>query len=109
MAYGVDCTISLVARTSIGRNPKGQPIYSSTKREVFARAESVSRDEFFEAGQAGILSSWLFIINPVEYTGELLIEYEGATYRIYRTYRRAMDELELYASKEVGNYGTDGN
>lgn len=106
MAYGTDCTIKLVSRIATGRNTKGQPTYTVTKREIFARAESVSRDEFFEAGQAGIASSWLFIINAVEYTGELLIEYEGSTYRIYRTYRRAMDELELYASKEVGNYGT---
>lgn len=108
MAYGIDTTIDLVSRKATGRNTKGQPTYTTTIRTVYARAESVSRDEFFEAGQAGILASWLFIMNPVDYQNELLVSYEGRTFRIYRTYRRAMDELEIYASQEVG-YGTSNN
>lgn len=108
MAYGTDSTIDLVSRQATGRNTKGQPTYTSTSRTIFCQVESVSRDEFFEAGQAGIQAAWLFIVNPIDYQNELLINYEGQPYRIYRSYRRAMDELELYASREVG-YGTSGH
>jgi len=103
MAYGIDTTIELVSRKATGRNTKGQPTYTTASRTVYCRAESVSRDEFFEAGQAGLQASWLFILNPIDYAGELLVNYEGDTYRIYRSYRRAKDELELYVSKEVGH------
>lgn len=103
MAYGIDTTIELVSRKAAGRNTKGQTTYTTTPRTVFCHAESVSRDEFFEAGQAGLQASWLFILNPIDYAGELLVNYEGDTYRIYRSYRRAKDELELYVSKEVGH------
>lgn len=105
MAYGVDGEIKLIHRKATGRKPNGTPTYEQTERLVPCLVESISQSEFYEAGQAGIEAEFVFVVNPIEYAKELRLEYDGALYRIYRTYRRKMDELELYASREKGLNG----
>ena len=76
---------------------------TTTTREVFAKVSSVSRSEFFAAGQAGFRPEYRFVVFPAEYRGENLCRYEGNLYAIYRTYQApGSDELELYAQRETG-------
>ena len=103
MAYGVDGEIYLVKKTATGRDARGFPVYGEARRLILAKVESAPQSEFFQAGQVGIQSEYVFRINPAEYEGERLAEYEGEQYRIYRRYQSAMDELELYAGKELGS------
>lgn len=77
----------------------------TTRREVFAEVESVSRDEFFSGGQNGLKPQLRFRVFHAEYCGETECEYNGETYSIYRTYREAGDYIELYVEKKVGVHG----
>lgn len=105
MAYSIDAEIKLISRKATGRRPNGAPTYEVKDHLVPCKVESVSQSEYFEAGQAGIEAEYVFIINPINYAKETRLEYEGAVLRVYRTYRRAMDELELHAAREKGLNG----
>ena len=76
-----------------------------TRRNVFCSVESVSRAEFFAAGQIGLRPDYLFTVFFGDYAGESLCEYNGARYSIYRTYHARTDVMELYAQREVGVHG----
>lgn len=102
MAYSVDGEIKLIKRKTSGKDSRGNPLYTTQKRGVLAKIESTPQSEFFNAGQSGIQSEFIFKVNPIEYQGERLVEYEGEELKIYRKYRSEVDVLELYAGKEIG-------
>lgn len=102
MAYAIDGEITLIKKVATGKDTRGRPIYSECGTVVLAQVETVSQNEFFTAGQAGIQAEWLFKINPAEYDRETIVLYEGVKYRVYRKYQSQMDTLELYAATEVG-------
>lgn len=105
MAYSVESEITLISRKLIGRDSKGTAQYESKMRTIPCKFESVSQSEFFTAGQAGIAAEGIFVVNPIEYQKELRLIHEGVALKVYRTYRRSMDELELHAASEVGMNG----
>lgn len=100
-----DATIKLIARELDGKDSQMHPIYKETFREIFCRDESISRSEFYSAGQIGIEIQALVIINPIEYEGEKLVEYQGKRMTIYRRYERSENEMELYLQLVVGKNG----
>lgn len=83
-----------------GRWMDGTPV----PREVYARVLSVSRTEFFDAGRNGLKPELRFDVFHGDYQGEVIVEYNGLTYSIYRTYDSG-DYMELYAERKGG---TDG-
>ena len=83
-----------------GRWIEGEP----ERREVYARVLSISRREFFEAGRNGLNPEFRFDVFQGDYQGEMVVEYHGATYSVYRTYESG-DYMELYAERKGG---TDG-
>ena len=83
-----------------GRWMEGNP----TVKEVFARIKSISRSEFFDAGRKGLNPDLRFDIFAADYNGETMIEYNGKTYAVYRTYENG-DYMELYVERKGG---TDG-
>lgn len=76
-----------------------------TQREIFCQVDSVSRAEFFAAGQSGLRPEYRFTVFFVDYQGETRLIYNGARYAVYRTYHARTDELELYVQREVGVHG----
>ena len=89
-------------------------------REVLAQIDSVSRDEFFAAGQNGLRPEYRFRVFQAEYQGERECGYDGEMYAIYRTYRVAAgdfrrtarnspdsDYIELYVTRKVGVHGAE--
>ena len=40
-----------------------------------------------------------------DYQGETMLEYNGATYSIYRTYKKRTDEIELHVERKGGSNG----
>lgn len=105
MAYSVDGEITLISRKLNGRDSKGVPLYIQEERVIPCKVMSVNQSEFFNAGQNGILSEGKFIVNPVEYNRELRLMHEGIQMKIYRTFRKSADELELYATNSEGLNG----
>ena len=87
---------------AIHENEYAQQIGDPERREIFVSVESISRNEFFDAGRNGINPELKFITPSINYNCEGLIEYEGDVFTIYRTYEQG-ENVEIYAQKKVGN------
>ena len=101
-----DTTIKLIGhkgaqdQDGVWRDGKG------CARQIFARVDSVTRAEFFDAGQRGLNPEYKFTVFHAEYQGEDECEYAGARYAIYRTFRVPQtDDLEIYVERKAGVNG----
>lgn len=74
----------------------GQQIPQYTERLVFCSSLSVSRAEFFNAGQAGLKPSMTLLVDSDEYDKEKEVKYSDERYRIYKDYRRNDGYTEVY-------------
>lgn len=73
------------------------------KEEIFVTEESITRTEFFKAGQNGMRPEIMLKTATVNYSGQSEVEYEGERYSIYRTHKiPESDEIELYLQKKAG-------
>ena len=79
----------------------GNQNLTSTDKQVYCEVNSISSNEFFNAGEAGHKPAFRFDVFMGDYNGEQRVEYKGVTYYIYRTYLRG-DTYELYAEERVG-------
>lgn len=75
-------------------------------KEVYCRTRSVTQTEFFDAGRNGLNPEYQITVFHADYDGEVLVEYNGKTYAVYRTYRREGDYIELYVERKGGANGT---
>lgn len=96
--------ITLVKETSI-RNSRGVFENYTTRRNVFAQVDSVTQTEFFEGGRNGLNPELRFSLFRYDYEDETVVEYNGHTYAVYRTYAGRDDTLELYAERKGGTNG----
>ena len=103
----VDTEITLIRPANRVQDENG--VWRDTREEartILARMDDVSRGEFFAAGQYGMRPEFRFIVNPVEYQGEMVCAWNGRRYAIYRTYHvPGTDDLELYVQREAGVTG----
>lgn len=90
--------ISLIKVTQY-KDEYGMTEYTDSRRDVFVNVRSVTSQEFFEANQAGMQPQLEFIMFGPDYEGERIVEYKGERYKVYRTYIRTTDMLELYVEK----------
>ena len=80
----------------------GEWIETRTETEVFARIESVTMNEFYQAGMQGFKPEYRMTIWMTEYHNEELIEYGGLIYVVYRADIRDDGRIELYVTKRKG-------
>ena len=73
---------------------------TETKKQVFCQVDSITRQEFFEAGRNGLNPEYKFIMFDGDYNGEKTVEYKDKQYGIYRVYRNRTDFIELYAERK---------
>ena len=78
-----------------------------TKRQIFCDVRSVTATEFFEGGRNGLNPEYQFTVFGPDYEGERIVEYNGNTYAVYRTYIARTDTLELYVQREGGTNGIE--
>lgn len=92
---------------------------AETRREVFAKINSVTRSEFFSGGRNGLNPQFVFTMFAADYDGEKCIEYQGKRYGVYRTYKGnkntyvgpntsarqelMADYIELYVERKAGS------
>lgn len=97
-------TITLVTIQGHSNDKYGRQVVRESKEEIFCDVQSVRQTEFAEAGKLGITPAYCFEIFAEEYSGQSEVEYNGARYKIYRTYRNRKfpDSLELYAAERTG-------
>lgn len=80
-----------------------------THRSVYCQVDSVSAKEFYEGGRNGLSPEFRMTMFAGDYGGETMLEYSGATYAIYRTYKRRTDLIELYVERKGGTNGKESN
>lgn len=70
---------------------------------VFCQVHSVTQTEFFQGGRNGLNPAFRFTVFQGDYHDEVLCEFEGKGYAIYRTYIvPGTDYIELYAERQGG-------
>ncbi len=101
----MDSTIKLYSNAYI-KNSYGVDVPTVTTKEVFCEVISITSQEFFMAGRNGLNPAYLFIVFAADYEGEIIVEYAGQTYSIYRTFKPdSSDYIELYAERKGGTNG----
>lgn len=98
--------IKLIAETKT-KNEYGVFETQTTSREVYAQVQSITRAEFFDAGRNGLNPEFEFTMFFGDYEGEKLVEYNGNTYAVYRTYQGRNDTIELYVERKGGTNGSN--
>ena len=82
----------------------GNQVATETKNPIPIEVHSISRNEFYRAGEQKLNPDMMVTTAAINYSGEELIEIDSVYYTIYRSYRdENTDDIELYLRKEVGN------
>jgi SPP1 family predicted phage head-tail adaptor len=103
----MDDVLTLISADSWEIDNVGNQIAATSKREVWARLESVSRAEFAAGGEQNLKPELMAVVCQFDYEGEEEAEYNGKKYRIYRTYAPLdSDRIELYLTRRRS---TDGD
>lgn len=71
--------------------------------------DSISQNEFFEGGRNGLNPSFKFTMFYADYNNEPMVEYNGDSYAVYRTYLTRTDKIELYVERKGGTNGIQSN
>lgn len=78
--------------------------------QVMCQVDSITQSEFFEGGRNGLNPEFKFTLFAGDYNDETVVEYNGNTYSVYRTYYRRTDKIELYVERKGGTNGiTESN
>ena len=105
----MDDVLKLLSET-FEKNEYGIQKPVQTFREVFCEVHSVTRSEVFEGGRNGLNPAFQFTIFQGEYNGETIVEYQGRTFSIYRTYIiPGTDYIELYVERKGGTNGQESH
>lgn len=100
----MDDTIKLL-KTTYEPDKYGVPVPMDSAVEIFCSRKEITRNEFYNAGRNGFNPSFVFEIFKGDYQGESIIEYNGLTYSVYRTYEPEGDYMELYVERKGGTNG----
>lgn len=88
--------------TEYGQDDLGEWTETQTKTEVFAMVNSVTMNEFYNAGLQGFKPDYRFTVWLNEYDDQELVEYKNKIYAVYRSYRRDDGRIELYVNEKKG-------
>ena len=69
--------------------------------------ESISMNEFYQAGMQGFKPEYRMTVWLNEYSGQDILSYNDKIYSIYRTYRTDDGRIELYVTERKGDEGDD--
>lgn len=87
-------TIELISETAAAHGVHESVTESG--RVVMCTVQSVRRQEYYTALNAGIRPEYVFELALAEdYQGERIAKYNGQYYRVVRSYRTAADGIEL--------------
>ena len=81
-------------------------VETAVRKMVYCQVSSIQQNEFHEAGRNGLNPSFRFTMFSGDYNDEEIVEYNGKTYSVYRTYLKRSDQIELYVERKGGTNGT---
>lgn len=79
-----------------------QRVPTEHRRAVFAAMQSVTMEEWTQAGQLGLSPEFRAVVFAPEYNGEEIVEVKGKRFSVYRTYQGKNENLELYLGRKAG-------
>lgn len=101
-----DVIIKLISQ-SYEKDEYGVQQSTENEIEVFAKVQSISSKEFYNAGNSDLKPVYKFSdVYRDEYNNEKIVEYEGERLFVYRTYQLSPDKIELYVERRVGESGS---
>lgn len=77
----------------------GFPVEVLEETEVWADRKSVSRQEFYQAQQAGVRADVVFVVNALDYAEQSLVRVGSVYYDVTRSYQTELDKIELTCTK----------
>lgn len=80
----------------------GQPTTTETSVEIIGEVRSATQSEYMTGRQSGLAPSYVFRVSMFIYSGQKIVEYNGARYSVYRTYEADDNYIELYTEAELG-------
>ena len=93
--------IYLITETKT-QNAIGEWVAVESQRKVYANVKTVTQSEYFSASQIGLNPDYKFTMFAPDWQGEMIVEYNGYRYSVYRVYVATTDRMELYAQREAG-------
>ena len=81
----------------------GQFIKKENAYMVFCSKMSITRAEFSAAGALGHKPDIMLIVDSDSYENEMLVEFEGKKYSIYKTFQRNDGFTEIYCEVKSGD------
>lgn len=77
---------------------------TETARTVMCNVRSVTRSEFYNALNAGVMPEYVFVLALAEdYQGERIVRYKGQKFRVVRTYVTEEDGIEITCERSDAN------
>ncbi len=98
-----DLDVILLENDGFTSDEIGNQIARYKEHPLMAYEDNVSRNEFYQSGQAGIEKIRLFIIHPYEYSGENYLQMGKEKYQIIRVFQRNYEELEVVCRVNLGD------
>ena len=77
------------------------PPVTSKRVEIPVEVVSYGQSEFFKSGQEGFRPDMKLITFKGNYNGEEYAEVDGIMYKIYRSFFKNYDNIELYLTKRI--------
>lgn len=82
----------------------GNQTYTETETLIPIEIHSITRDEFYRAGEQKLNPEMMVTTAAVNYSNQEVIKIDSVKYAIYRQYKSdRSDDIELYLRKETGN------
>ena len=92
----------LITERTAGQDADGNAITKRYKRDVFCKVRSVTRNEFYQAGQQDLHPDIVITISDrVDYNDEKLVAYDQKLYDVIRT-EWTGDEVALTLTERIG-------
>lgn len=96
-----DETVILIEETETEEDDYGNTKYKKVESEVFCNEKSISRNEFYEAGNQNLKLNYILTIHDFEYENQKKVIYKNQELYVLKTYKK--DEyLELTVGEKIG-------
>ena len=80
----------------------GQQVITETPNSIYCNVKSVGANEFYSGNQVGIRPQFVVTCFLYDYNNETECELDGIRYKIYRTFVKQNEEIELYLAEANG-------
>lgn len=96
------CDTLELGKLKIIVNDNGVEEETITTREVFCNEKSVTTNEYYQSSQNGNEIKVIFEVKQIDYEKEQFVLYENETYKVVRTYKSNLEDIELHCALKEG-------